>query len=113
MQIQIFGTKKCKDTAKAVRFFKERGGVKIHQIDILEKPISKGEFNNIFRSVSPEECINRDSQAFEKLQLKYIQFNPLDKLLEHPEITRTPIVRLEKNATVGFQPDVWKKWIGR
>ena len=30
MNIQIFGTKKCNDTKKAERFFKERGKVSVH-----------------------------------------------------------------------------------
>ena len=36
MNIQIFGTKKCNDTKKAERFFKERG-IKYQFIDMKEK----------------------------------------------------------------------------
>ena len=43
MNIQIFGTKKCNDTRKAERFFKERG-IKYQFIDMKEKGMSKGEF---------------------------------------------------------------------
>ena len=45
MNIQIFGTKKCNDTKKAERFFKERG-IKYQFIDMKEKGMSKGEFNS-------------------------------------------------------------------
>ncbi len=38
MNIQIFGTKKCNDTKKAVRFFKERG-IKYQFIDMNIKGI--------------------------------------------------------------------------
>lgn len=41
MNIQIFGTKKCNDTKKAQRFFKERG-IKFQFIDMKEKGMSKG-----------------------------------------------------------------------
>ena len=41
MNIQIFGTKKCNDTKKAERFFKERG-IKYQFIDMKEKGMSKG-----------------------------------------------------------------------
>lgn len=37
MNIQIFGTKKCNDTKKAERFFKERG-IKFQFVDLREKP---------------------------------------------------------------------------
>ena len=46
MNIQIFGTKKCNDTKKAERFFKERG-IKYQFIDMKEKGISKGEFTSV------------------------------------------------------------------
>ena len=46
MNIQIFGTKKCNDTKKAQRFFKERG-IKFQFIDMKEKGMSKGEFNSV------------------------------------------------------------------
>lgn len=36
MNIQIFGTKKCNDTKKAERLFKERG-IKYQFIDMKEK----------------------------------------------------------------------------
>ena len=46
MYIQIFGTKKCNDTKKAERFFKERG-IKFQFIDMKEKGMSKGKFNSV------------------------------------------------------------------
>lgn len=42
MNIQIFGTKKCNDTKKAERFFKERG-IKYQLVDLKEKGMSKGD----------------------------------------------------------------------
>ena len=45
MNIQIFGTSKCFDTKKAQRYFKERG-VKFQMIDLKEKEMSRGEFDN-------------------------------------------------------------------
>ena len=46
MNIQIFGKKKCFDTKKAERFFKERG-IKYQFIDMKEKGMSKGEFRSV------------------------------------------------------------------
>ena len=39
MEVQIFGTRKCKDTQKALRFFKERR-VKVHMVDLDQRPAS-------------------------------------------------------------------------
>ena len=41
MNIQIFGTSKCFDSKKAMRYFKERG-IKYQWIDMKEKGLSKG-----------------------------------------------------------------------
>ena len=49
MNIQIFGTKKCNDTKKAERFFKERG-IKYQFIDMKEKGMSKGEFTSVVQA---------------------------------------------------------------
>ena len=47
--IQIFGTKKCKDTQKALRFFKERS-LELQFRDIAEKAPSPGELDDIARA---------------------------------------------------------------
>jgi arsenate reductase-like glutaredoxin family protein len=33
-----------------------------------------------------------------------------DKLFENQQLLKTPIVRNGRQATVGYQPDVWKGW---
>ena len=45
MNIQIFGVKKCFDTKKAQRYFKERR-VKFQDIDLKKIGISRGELTN-------------------------------------------------------------------
>lgn len=60
MNIQIFGTKKCNDTKKAQRYFKERG-IKFQFIDMSEKEISRGEFRSVCQAVgSINIMINED-----------------------------------------------------
>ena len=33
-----------------------------------------------------------------------------ERLLEYPDNIRTPVVRNGRQATVGYQPEVWKAW---
>ena len=61
MNIQIFGTKKCNDTKKAERFFKERR-IKFQFIDLKEKSLSKRELQSVKKSVSLENLINKNSK---------------------------------------------------
>jgi arsenate reductase-like glutaredoxin family protein len=46
MNIQIFGTKKCRDTQKTERYFKERR-IPYHFVDLTERGLSKGELDKI------------------------------------------------------------------
>ena len=108
--IQIFGTKKCKDTNKAIRFFKERR-VQFQFVDLNEKEVSKGELNNIKRSVPIEDLIDKDGKMFKKMNLEYMAYDTEEILLENPLLFKTPIVRLKQKAFVGHDPDGWKELI--
>jgi arsenate reductase-like glutaredoxin family protein len=112
MNIQIFGTKKCNDTKKAERFFKERG-IKYQFIDMKEKGMSKGEFTSVAQvnggidAMLDPNCKDQDTLAL----IRYIaEEDKLEKILENPQVIKTPVVRNGKQSTLGYQPDVWKKW---
>lgn len=112
MNIQIFGTKKCNETKKAQRFFKERG-IKFQFVDLTEKGLSKGEFRSVCQCVGGisqminTECKDKDALAL----VQYISDDQKEeKLLENQQVLKTPVVRNGKLATVGYAPDVWKKW---
>ena len=112
MNIQIFGTKKCNDTKKAERFFKERG-IKYQFIDMKEKGMSKGELTSVAGSNGGiMNMINPDAKDKDAVALlQYIaDEDKLDKLLENQQIIKTPVVRNGKQSTLGYQPDVWRKW---
>lgn len=112
MNIQIFGKKKCFDTKKAERYFKERG-IKFQRIDIETKGLSQGEFNNVKTSVGDlEKLIDFNSKDETATLLKYLsnESDKIEKLLENPKLFKTPIVRNGKKATVGYCPEIWKNW---
>ena len=112
MNIQIFGTKKCNDTKKAERFFKERN-IKYQFIDLKEKSMSKGELTSVANAVGGVmNMVNPDAKDKDAVALiQYIaDEDKFDKLLENQQIIKTPVVRNGKLATLGYQPDVWKKW---
>ena len=112
MNIQIFGTKKSFDSKKAERYFKERR-IKYQFIDMKEKGLSKGEFKSVCQAVGGyEKLIDPDCKDKNLLALlEYISAeDKLDKILENQKVIKIPIVRNGKQATVGYQPDVWKDW---
>ena len=112
MNIQIFGTKKSADTRKAQRFFKERG-IRFQMIDLNQKGLSKGEFQRVCQAVGgldamiDQDCKEKDLLAM----IKYIAAEDrLEKGMENQTVLKQPIVRNGKQATLGYQPEVWKKW---
>ena len=109
MNIQIFGTKKCNDTKKAQRFFKERN-IKFHFRDLTEKGLSNGELQNISRVISLDDLLDKESKQYKKRGLQYMVFDVEEEILEDPLLLKTPIVRNGKDATIGYRPDVWKRW---
>ncbi len=112
MNIQIFGASKSFDTKKAERWFKERG-IKFQLINLKEKEMSRGEFDNIKRAVGGYAAMI-DPSAKDKNTLALldclVDYQKEEKLFENQQLIKTPIVRNGKKATVGYQPEVWAAW---
>ena len=112
MNIQIFGTNKSFDTKKAQRYFKERG-IRFQMIDLKEKGMSRGEFDNVARAVGGWQNLvdpaAKDKQTLALLDA-LIDWQKEDKLFENQQLLRQPIVRNGRQATVGYQPEVWASW---
>ena len=113
MNVQIFGTKKCAETRKAERWFKERG-IRFQAVDLAQKGLSPGELRSVAARVGGMEAlIDRDGKRYVDKGLKYsAPTGPRIEamLLDDPLLLRTPIVRNGPQATLGFQPEVWKEW---
>ena len=75
--------------------------------------MSRGELNNVISAVGDlDEVINPDAKDQDTVALiKYISpEDKIDKTLENQQVLKTPIVRNGKQATVGYQPEIWKTW---
>jgi arsenate reductase (glutaredoxin) len=111
--VQIFGTKKCQETRKAERWFKERG-IRVQRIDLTEKGLSPGELRSVASRVGGVEAlIDRESKRYVDKGFKYsaptgARIETL--LLEDPLLLKTPIVRRGADATMGYAPETWERW---
>jgi arsenate reductase (glutaredoxin) len=110
MGLQIFGTRKCPDTRKAERFFKERGA-RFQLIDLAEKGISPGELRSVAAAVGAEALIDRDSARFGRSGLAYIDHDPEEEILKDPLLMRTPVVRDGARAVIGPDPKAWAAFL--
>jgi arsenate reductase (glutaredoxin) len=111
MNIQIFGRKKCFDTKKAERYFKERK-ISFQFIDIDIKGLSKGELNSVKKNIPINDLINEKSKEFKSLNLDKIRSIEMKEeiLLKNPKLFKSPIVRNGSSATLGYKKDIWDKW---
>lgn len=110
MNLQIFGSKKCKETKKAEMYFKERR-IPFQKIEISEKGMSRGEIQAVLHSLKAEDLVDTTCKLYKEKNLKYIKHDPVEVLLEFPMLLKTPVVRDGRRATIGFQPNVWKTWL--
>ena len=112
MNIQIFGTKKCNDTKKAERYFKERG-IKYQFVDMKEKGMSKGEFTSVAeKNGGVDNMLNPDAKDKDALALikNIADEDKLITILENQQVIKTPIVRNGRQSTLSYQSEVWKAW---
>ncbi|HXU00745.1 MAG TPA: ArsC/Spx/MgsR family protein [Polyangia bacterium] len=114
LNLQLFGTKKSKETRAAERFFKERG-ISPHIVDLAQKGMSAGELRNVAARVGGfEALIDREGQRYVDKGLKYAApTGPRieQMLIADPLLLKMPIARAGNRATVGYAPDVWQSWI--
>ena len=98
IEVQIFGTKKCQDTRKALRFFAERR-VKTHFVDLQVRAASPGE---------------RGGKRFADLGLRSAALSDerwLERLTDDPLLLRTPLARCQQRLAIGPAEDTWKEWV--
>lgn len=76
------------------------------------KGLSKGELQSVKAAVGLNNLINSQSKDYKRLNLDHIVSVTVreEVLLNNPSLYQTPIVRNGKQATVGYEPDVWKTW---
>lgn len=114
MNIQIFGTKKCKESRAAERWFKERG-IRFQYVDLAQKAMAAGELRSVANAVGGmDQLIDRSGKRYLDKGLKYAApTGPRIEqiLIDDPLLLRTPIVRNAPRATVGLAPEIWLTWL--
>ncbi|MCE1194911.1 glutaredoxin [bacterium] len=109
--IQVFGTKKCRDTQKALRFFKERD-VRIQFRDIDEKAPSPGELDDMAGALGGfEALLDLKGRAAAARGLAFMAYDAREELLADPALLRTPLVRAGRGrAAAGPDEKAWKEF---
>lgn len=106
MAIQIIGTKKCRETQKTERYFKERGW-SYYFVDLNQRALSPGELSSIVQAIGADDLINTESKTYKKKGMAFMEFDPVEEIEEHMDLMKTPVVRSGRKAVLGFNPDAW------
>ena len=112
MNIQIYGKKKCFDTKKAERWFKERR-ISFQSVDLLRYGLAPREFELVLKNVGGiDALIDYSQKSADTDLLRYLSPESAkeDRVFENPALMRTPIVRNGKQVTVGYCPEIWETW---
>jgi arsenate reductase (glutaredoxin) len=112
MDVQIFGTAKCKSTQKALRFFKERR-IGVHFVDLNQRAAAPRELERFARKFGAEALLDREGKRFRDrgLHVSHLPDSRIIPLLvDDPLLIRTPLVRYGNDVTVGLAQDEWKGW---
>lgn len=115
LEVQVFGTKKCQDTRKALRFFAERR-VRTHFVDLDVRAASLGELRRFAQKFGVAALVDRGGKRFADLGLRSAALSDerwLERLEAEPRLLRTPLVRCQQRLTVGLDEPAWKEWVGR
>lgn len=115
MEVQVFGTRKNPATRAALRFFAERR-LRVHFVDLLERPASRGELMRFARKFGVPALLDRDARRFAELGLGAAGLSDerwLDRLVEEPLLLTQPLVRCGSELTIGAAEPLWRGWTGR
>jgi len=105
--IQIFGRKKCKDTQKATRFFKERR-VEFQFVDIDLKGPAPRELDVFAQAAGKDALLDTESRSYRSRGMEYMEFDVLEEIARDPSLLRTPVVREGRRAAVGPDEEFWR-----
>lgn len=110
MDVQIFGLKKSAATRAAERFFKERR-LRVIFVDLAQRPIAKGELSRFTQKFGLTALLNMEGKAYEQQNLAYLHVGEeglIQRVVEHPELLKLPLVRLGKQLSYGEAPEAWR-----
>lgn len=108
--IQIIGTNKCKETQKAIRYFKERR-LEFQYVNLNERDLSRREWESRFRGRDAESCLDTEGDFYKKEGYKWREFDVKEEIMLHKELLKIPILRDKDRCMIGFDPDKFSLWI--
>ncbi len=113
MEVQVFGTKHCNATKKALRFFKERR-IKVHFVDLEQRPVSPGELRRFGQKYGWGALLDQPGRRPTERNVslaKHSEGQVLPLLEANPLRLVTPLVRAGNEVAVGWDEARWRLFL--
>ncbi len=119
--VKIYGYKKCSTCQQALKFLSSQN-IEFTELPIIDQPptraelklmlkcleLSGGSLKNLFNT-SGEQY--RSLEISQKLKAGLSEAEALGLLASNGKLIKRPFVLAGQRGLVGFNPDIWKKWI--
>lgn len=99
MNIMVYGTKKCPDTRKALRYFQDRK-IPVQFRDLSETPLAEGELKNLTAGRDAAQLLDTGSRQFIKRGLGFMVYDAFDELLADNTLLTIPVIRLDRKVFI-------------
>ena len=110
LNIILYSRKKSQESKKAQRFFKERN-LKIQEFDLNERELGRRELDKFIQAVtSKNDLIDKNNKSYKK-KLAYLDFDPIEEILNDQSLLKAPIIRVDQKIFIGFDPKVIKDYL--
>ena len=110
MEVQIFGTKRCNETKKALRFFKERR-ITTHFVDLEQRAAAAGELRRFGQKCGWGSLLDRQGKRYQERRYRITSVSEgqiLPLLESDPSLLVTPLVRAGNELAVGWDEERWR-----
>ena len=110
--IQVYFYKKNFQVQKTERFFKERRRP-VQLVDLSRVRLGRRELEAVKARVGLDALVDREGAAWKECPARFAAGEEavFNALLEDPRRLVLPIVRNGKEATVGYRPEEWERWL--
>jgi arsenate reductase-like glutaredoxin family protein len=109
-KVRIYGKSNCLETGRAVRFFTGDGFP--HVFRNLRRGIAVNDLRVAVDCLTVQKVFDSEGERAQQRQLLGIPEWMLESvMLEDPLLCKAPVVVFRGQATIGYCPEVWRRWV--
>lgn len=109
--IRLYGIPNCDNCSKALKWLAARN-IEVEFVDLRKTMPSKSRLQRWQDSVDWEKLINKRSVTWRKIPEADRQNtdaeSAIDLMLEYPTVIKRPVLELDQQVILGFDPDTYK-----